>query len=75
MELNAFLDLLLDGLLGLTIGWVESLVAAKRAASCADFPISVGTTEACIDTNLLHTASELLCEVVAVAVESAFIAP
>jgi hypothetical protein len=75
MELNAFLDLLLDGLLGLTIGWIESLVAAKRAATCADFPIPVGTAEACVDTDLLHTASELLREVVAVAVESAFVTP
>ena len=75
VEVNAFLDLLLDGLLRLTIRWVESLVAAKRAASRADFTVTVGTTEACIDTNLLHPASELLREVVAVAVESAFVAP
>ena len=73
MELNAFLNLLLDGFLGSTIRWIESFVAAKSAAARADSPIPIGATEARIDADFLHTPSELLLEVVAVAVETAAI--
>ena len=71
MELNAFFNLLLDGLLGPTIGRIESLVAAKSAASRADSPIPIWATEARINADFLHTSAELLREVVAVAVEAA----
>ena len=70
MKLNAFLDLLLDGLLRPTIRRVESLVAAKSTSPCADFPIAIGATKACINADFLHTSPELLREVVAVAVET-----
>ena len=75
MELNAFLNLLLDGLLRPTIRWIESLIAAKRTASRADFPISIGAAEARVDADFLHPSAELLREVVAVAVESSIVAP
>jgi hypothetical protein len=73
VKLNALLNLLLDGLFWPTIGWVESLVAAKSTTTRADFPVTVGTTEACIDADFLHTPAELLREVVAVTVETAAI--
>ena len=75
MERYTFLNLLLDGLLGPTIRWVESLVAAKSTATRADFAIAIGTTEARVDADLLHTSPELLREVVAVAVEPPVVAP
>ena len=75
MELNAFLNLLLDGLLGPTIRWVESFIAAKGTASRADFPIPVGTAEARVDADLLHPPAELLRKIAAVTVETAFVAP
>ena len=75
MKLDAFLNLLLDGLLRPAIRWVESLVAAKSTAARADFPIAIGTTEARIDADFLHTPTELLREVVAVAVETPVVAP
>jgi hypothetical protein len=75
VKLNAFLNLLLDGLFRPTIRRVESLIAAKGTSSRADFPISVGTAEARVDADLLHATSELPREVVAIAVESALVAP
>ena len=75
MELYTFLDLLLDGLLWPTIRRIEGLIAAKCAASCTDFPIPIGTTEARVDADFLHTPAKLLREVVAVAVETPFVAP
>jgi hypothetical protein len=75
VELYTFLNLLLDRLLGPTIRRVESLVAAKSTAARADFPIVVGATEARVDADLLNTPSELLREVVAVAVETPVVAP
>ena len=75
MELNAFLDLLLDGLFWPTIGWVESLIAAKGTATRADFPVTIRTTEARVDADFLHTSAKLLREVVAVAVESSVVTP
>ena len=71
----SFLNLLLDGLLGPTIRWVESLVAAKGTATCADFAIAIRTAEARIDADFLHTPTKLLREVVAVAVETPIVAP
>lgn len=70
MELNAFLNLLTDGLLWPTIRRIESLVAAKSASSRADSPIPIGATETRIDADFLHSPTELLLEVVAVAVET-----
>ena len=75
MEFNAFFNLLLDAFLGLAIGGVESGIAAKSTTPCADFAITIGTAEACIDTNFLHTTTELLREVVAVTIESPLVAP
>ena len=75
MKFYTFLNLLLDGLLGPTIRWVESLVAAKGTAARADFSIAIGTTEARVDADFLNTSPELLREVVAVAVEPPVVAP
>ena len=75
MELYTFFNLLLDGLLWSTIGRVKSLVAAKGTTTRADFAIPVRTAEARIDTDLLHPSTELLREVVAVAVETPVVAP
>jgi hypothetical protein len=75
VELYAFLNLLLDGLLRSTIRRVEGLIAAKSATTRADFPIAIWATEARVDADLLHAPAELLREVVAVAVESAFVSP
>jgi hypothetical protein len=75
VKLDAFLNLLLDGLLRPTIRRVESVITAKSASPRADFPIAVGTTEARVDADFLHTPTELLREVVAVAVESPVVAP
>ena len=71
MKLYAFLNLLLNGLFRLTIRRIESLIAAKSAPARADFPIAIGATEARVDADFLHTPTELLREVVAVAVETA----
>ena len=75
MEFNAFFNLLLNAFLWLAIGGIESGIAAKSATTCTDFPITVGTTESRINTNLLHTPTELLCEVVALTIESPLVAP
>jgi hypothetical protein len=75
VELYTFLNLLLDRLLGPTIRRIESVIAAKSTSPCADFPIAVGATEARVDADFLHTPSELLREVVAVAVETPVVAP
>jgi hypothetical protein len=75
MKLNAFLDLLLDGLLRPTIRRIESLIAAKGTASRADFSIPVGTAEASVDTDFLYPSAELLCEIAAVAVKTSIVAP
>jgi hypothetical protein len=75
VELYAFLNLLLDRLLRPTIRRVEGIVAAKSTASHADFSITIGTTEARVDADFLHTTSELFREVVAVAVETPAVAP
>ena len=75
MELNAFLDLLLDGLFWPTIGWVESLIIAKGTPTRADFPIPIGTAEASVDTDFLYPSAELLCEIAAVAVKTSIVAP
>ena len=75
MKFYSFLNLLLDRFLGPTIRWVESLVAAKGTAARADFSIAIGTTEARVDADFLHTSPELLREVVAVAVEPPVVAP
>ena len=75
MELNAFLNLLTDGLLWPTIGRIESLVAAKSASSRADSPIPIRATEARIDADFLHTPAELFREITAVTVESPLVAP
>ena len=73
VELDAFLNLLLDALFGPTIRRVESLVAAKRAAARADSSIPIRATEPRVDADFLHASAELLLEVVAVAVETAAI--
>lgn len=70
VEFHAFFNLLSDALLGCAIGGVEGLVAAKGAASLADLTIAVGAAETCVDADFLHTAAELLHEVVAVGVET-----
>ena len=75
MKHNALLNLLLDGLLRPTIRRVESLIAAKSTAACADFAIPIGTTEACVDANLLHAAAKLLREIVAITIETSVVAP
>ena len=75
MKFNAFLNLQFDRLLWSTIRRIESLVTAKSAAARADFAIAIGTTEARVDADLLHTPSELLREVVAVAVETPVVTP
>ncbi len=75
VELNAFLNLLTDGLLRPTIRRVESLVAAKSATARADSPIPIGAAEARIYADFLHSPAELLLEVVAVAVKASGVAP
>ena len=75
MEFNAFFNLLADAFLGLAVGGIESRIAAKGAATCADCPVTVGTTKTCIDADFLHAAPELLREVVTVAVKSSIVAP
>ena len=70
VKLKAFLNLLFDGLLWSTVRRIEGIVAAKSTTSRADFPISIRATEARVDADFLHTTSELLRKVVAVAVES-----
>ena len=75
MKFNAFLNLQFDRLLWSTIRRIEGLIAAKGTTTCADSPIAIGTTEARVDADLLHAPAELLREVVAVAVESAFVSP
>ena len=73
MKFYTFLNLLLDRLLGPTIRWVESLVAAKSTSARTDFAVAVGATEARVDADFLHAPAELLREVVAVTVETAAI--
>jgi hypothetical protein len=75
VKLNAFLNLLLDGLLRPTIRRVEGIITAKGAPARADFAIAIGTTETRVDADFLHTPTELLREVVAVAVETPVVAP
>jgi hypothetical protein len=75
MELNAFLYLLLDALFGIAIGGVESFIAAKSAATCADFAVTIGTAETRVDADFLHASAELLRKVVVVTVETPIIAP
>ena len=71
VKLNAFFNLLANGLFGTAIRWVEGVVAAKGAAASADFTIAVRTTESCIDADFLDTAAKLLGEISIVAVETA----
>ena len=75
MKFNAFLNLQFDRLLWSTIRRIEGLVAAKSTATRADFPIPIGAAEARVDADFLYAPSELLREVVAVAVETPFVAP
>ena len=73
VECNAFLNLLLDGFFWLAIRWIECRVAAKSATARTEFPIAVRAAEPRIDADFLHTPTELLREVAAVAVETAVI--
>ena len=75
MELDTFLNLLPDGFFRLTIGWIEGRITAKGTATRTDFAVAVGTIEARVDADFLHAPPELLREVVAVAVETAAVAP
>ena len=75
MKLNTFLNLLPDTFLRFTIGRIESGITTKGAATCADFSVSIGATETCVNADFMYPATELLREVVAVAVESPLVAP
>jgi hypothetical protein len=75
VKLNAFLNLLFDGLLWPTIRRVESIITAKSTPSRADFSIAVGTTETRINADFLHAPAKLLFEVVAVTVETPVVTP
>ena len=70
MEFDAFLDLLSDALLWLAIGRVKGSVAAETASSDAEFAVTVRTAESSVDADFLDACTELLCEVVAVGVET-----
>ena len=75
MKLDSFIYLLADALFRVAVRWVESVVTAESASSCAYLPITIRARETCVDAYFLHTAAELAREVRGIAVETSVITP
>ena len=73
VKFDSLVNLLGDALLALAVRRREGVVTAKRTSAPRKRAISIGATEACIDSHLLHARAESALEVCRIAIEAALI--